>query len=283
MARVIGEAFWKKVDKNGPIPTYAPQLGPCWLWIASLMHQGYGQFGVGTVGVDRIVRRAHVIAYEQVVGKVPIGLELDHLCRVRACVNPTHLEPVTHAENLARGYWAMKTHCPSGHPYNDENTRWVVSNIRGRHRKCRACLAGQNQRAYLKRKNAMARINYKLTHLIYVDPDAAKKELLEALRAEKMHMGKTAASIGCTHGTLLGWIEKLDTLGKNMTDAVLKLKVKALKEGWHWVNTGNPNGQGRPKLSMAEKKRRAEARAAMTPAQKRAATAKRADKRLKAA
>lgn len=69
----------------------------CWFWTASL-RDGYGQIRVGAS-----VRSAHLVIYELVVGQVPDGLDLDHLCRVRHCVNPAHLEPVTRFENLYRG------------------------------------------------------------------------------------------------------------------------------------------------------------------------------------
>jgi hypothetical protein len=90
----------------------------CWLWTASL-RGGYGQvrFGPST-------RAAHVVVFEQLVGAVPDGMELDHLCRIRHCVNPDHVEPVTHRENVLRGEGpaavnARKTHCDRGHDLAD--------------------------------------------------------------------------------------------------------------------------------------------------------------------
>lgn len=92
----------------------------CWLWSGSSHSSGYGQFSVAAHP-----ERAHRHAYETLVGPVPDGLELDHLCRVRCCVNPAHLEPVTHAENLRRGESGMakRTHCPKGHPYDPHKSR----------------------------------------------------------------------------------------------------------------------------------------------------------------
>lgn len=85
----------------------------CWLWTRTRDTFGYGQ-----IKVAGKPRRAHVIAYEQWIGPVPDGLELDHLCRVRHCVNPLHLEPVTHAENTRRAVYPPRrgTHCKYGHP-----------------------------------------------------------------------------------------------------------------------------------------------------------------------
>jgi hypothetical protein len=128
--------FWAKVNKNGPVPEYAPHLGPCWIWTGAIRGSGYAGFHRGdgrhTVG-------AHIFGYETAHGPVPKGLVLDHLCRVPSCVRPAHLEPVTSRINALRGETivaanAAKTHCPQGHPYDAENTRWY----QGR-RYCRAC------------------------------------------------------------------------------------------------------------------------------------------------
>ena len=99
--------FWAHVDKDGP--------GGCWIWNGSLMRNGYGAFRSG------LQYAAHRVAYTVLRGEIPIGLDLDHLCRVRRCVNPDHVEPVTRAENLHRspltlpGQNIRKTHCSRGH------------------------------------------------------------------------------------------------------------------------------------------------------------------------
>lgn len=88
----LADRFWPKVDKAGP--------GGCWLWTASLNTNGYGQINSGGRGRPLL---AHRVAYELVIGPIPDGLPLDHLCRVHSCVNPAHLEPVTNRENWVRG------------------------------------------------------------------------------------------------------------------------------------------------------------------------------------
>jgi hypothetical protein len=90
--RVIGniaERLWSKVTGG--------DYTECWIWTGSVNERGYGR-----LSIDGKPRRVHRIAYELMVGEIPEGLELDHLCNRRACVNPWHLEPVTHAVNIAR-------------------------------------------------------------------------------------------------------------------------------------------------------------------------------------
>jgi hypothetical protein len=112
----------------------------CWLWLGGHIGNGYGNFYLSG---KRLL--AHRVSYELHVGQIPGGLTLDHLCRVRSCVNPRHLEPVTFRENLMRGEGACakharKTHCPEGHKYD-------VITSRG-HRACRLCQNAANRRAY---------------------------------------------------------------------------------------------------------------------------------------
>jgi len=111
--RPVEERFWEKVDRSGD----------CWLWTAYVGARGYAYIVTGGR-----VAPAHRLAYEWLVGPIPEGLEIDHLCRVRHCVNPAHLEPVTHRENDLRGVGiaaqnARKTHCERGHPLSGDNIR----------------------------------------------------------------------------------------------------------------------------------------------------------------
>jgi hypothetical protein len=128
-APTTADRFWAKVDKTSS----------CWLWAGATERNGYGRFNV----TKKNQIPAHRWTYEQVNGPVPEGLELDHLCRVRNCVNPDHLEAVTHRENMRRsmsitGIRARQTHCIRGHEFDEKNT-YIIPNDRGR--ACRACAA----------------------------------------------------------------------------------------------------------------------------------------------
>lgn len=120
--------------------------GSCWLWDGSYYSHGYGQ-----AWSRRLQRstQAHRLVYESLVGPIPKGMQLDHLCRVRGCVNPAHLRVVTARENvLAPGARclakrnALKERCSQGHPYSEENT---YTTPRGR-RQCRICKRAEKRR-----------------------------------------------------------------------------------------------------------------------------------------
>lgn len=120
------ESFWAKVEKTET----------CWNWLAALTN-GYGH--LHWQGKDKL---AHILSYELLVGPVPEGLELDHKCRNTRCVNPEHLEPVTHRVNvIVRGVGpfakrARQTHCLRGHAFTASNT--YIHRSR-RVRICRTC------------------------------------------------------------------------------------------------------------------------------------------------
>lgn len=142
------ERFWSKVDRR--------DSDECWLWTACITKPskygsgGYGLFYMGKDAKPRLAT-AHRVAYEWLVGPIPAGLQLDHLCRVRHCVNPAHLEPVTARVNLLRGETraaanAVKTHCPQGHEYDGFNINGA--------RICHRCQAAAAAVARSRRRNA---------------------------------------------------------------------------------------------------------------------------------
>ena len=144
----LEDRFWPKV--------VALSSG-CWEWRGARGSHGYGIIRVGPVAPRHYVR-AHRVSYEMLVGPVPEGRELDHLCRNPPCVNPSHLEAVTHRENVRRGVsaaaqHARATHCPQGHAYDEANT---MRSVEGRH--CRACRTARLLRYRVKlRVAALAR------------------------------------------------------------------------------------------------------------------------------
>ena len=145
--------FWAKVDKNGPVPDYAPHLGPCWIWTAATNKDtGYGVFNIG----GNKTRLAHCVSCEIHEKPIPAGLDTDHLCRVRLCVNPAHLEAVTRKVNIERGtayqrrreWVASITRCIHGHEYTPENTYIRPNGSRS----CRECRRIERRRRHAAEK-----------------------------------------------------------------------------------------------------------------------------------
>lgn len=128
----IGRKFWARVGAGGD---------GCWPWQGVITVYGYGVLLVGSkVRGTRRRLMAHRVSYELLVGPIPDGLQIDHLCRNRACVRPDHLEPVTNRENQLRGQGPVgeqmrRDHCINGHPFNHV----YVSDGRFRQRRCTVC------------------------------------------------------------------------------------------------------------------------------------------------
>lgn len=117
------------------------EVGDCWLWTGSKQKNGYPH----RVHVDGVKAYPYRHFYSTLVGPIPIDYEIDHLCRVRTCVNPDHLEAVPHAVNMSRGgkgngqNMRAKTHCPKGHPYEGDNLLITKEANGSPSRTCRAC------------------------------------------------------------------------------------------------------------------------------------------------
>ena len=120
--------FFQKIDDKGS----------CWQWTGCINKDGYGMFNL-----NRKMMTSHRIAYRLFKDEIPKGLQVDHLCRNRSCVNPDHLELVTNQENAIRGITGMnnwqnrKTHCKRGHELKSPNL--LKSGIKRGWRQCRIC------------------------------------------------------------------------------------------------------------------------------------------------
>lgn len=152
---------WRRENPKGPpiidrlMSRITKDECDCWLWTGPKNPGGYAAFTCTTREGPK-TRSVHRLMYQMLVGTIPERMDLDHLCRVRHCVNPAHLEPVTRSENLRRGMTGnhphtRKEHCPQGHPYSGENLK--VSRSRRYCRECNRVRASEN---YHKRKQAAA-------------------------------------------------------------------------------------------------------------------------------
>lgn len=115
-------------------------LSFCWAWTGALNSRGYGCFAIK--GKSQL---SHRVAYSMLVGPIPDGMEVDHLCRNKRCCNPAHLEAVTRLVNQRRSEPASKTHCIHGHPLAGDNLR-VVQKKDGIRRICRVCVIDTSRR-----------------------------------------------------------------------------------------------------------------------------------------
>ena len=139
----LPKRFWVKVEAN---------KSGCWDWTACKIKGGYGM-----IGWHGKVVLAHRLAYQVLDSPIPSGLELDHLCRNTSCVNPAHLEPVTHKENIRRGAWAIHargaTYCRHGHALEGDGT---LVDSEGQKRCLRCYVDGWQRRNALKKEKRHA-------------------------------------------------------------------------------------------------------------------------------
>lgn len=159
---------------------FVQQTPLCWLWRGPLTDKGYGYISFGRKNVG-----AHVVSYSIIRGPVPEGLELDHLCRIRDCVNPDHLEPVTSRTNVLRGVGpsaqnARKTHCQNGHAYD---TTWV-GHRSIRMRICKTCRRALSSRWLAENRKVVNQRRRKWY--------AAEKERVNARRRELCRLSNVA-------------------------------------------------------------------------------------------
>lgn len=189
--------FWPKV-----VPT-----GFCWNWIAGSTHDGYGRIEIA--GKKKL---AHRLAYEYLVGPIPEGLVIDHLCRNRACVNPDHLEPVTVKVNTHR---AMSPNlrafrsgiCKRGHRLDEGRIHPVTG-----YRSCRVCVLERPAPSQNGLKSGVLNHSAKLN-------EALVKQMREAMRE-----GRSALSIATEFG-------------------VHRSTVYDIRNGQRWVGVGDSDGR----------------------------------------
>lgn len=143
------ERVWRHIEKTDG----------CWHWRGAKFKNGYGRIKTVIVGQPTVNHLVHRLAYESMRGPVPAGLVLDHLCRNRACVNPAHLEAVSHRVNILRSPTscsavnARKTHCPKGHPLAGDNL--TPEHLKSGGRCCKTC---RNDRQRIRNRMLRARM-----------------------------------------------------------------------------------------------------------------------------
>lgn len=178
------DVFWSKVDKSGG-------LEACWAWMGSISKKGYGMFYRAS---DKRWLGAHRVAYELTVGRIPEGLHIDHLCRVRNCVNPSHLEPVTPTENTLRGVGfaaqnARKTHCLEGHELAGDNI--AIRPRGGGERECKTCRSERDRKYKSKQRIACPECDKEMARSSLKIHMSRRHSTPPTIRYAEMDNGKT--------------------------------------------------------------------------------------------
>lgn len=159
------EKFWQFVERreNG-----------CLEWKRLLDRDGYGLFHIGSRrDKTKKIVRAHRWSYENFVGPIPAGLQIDHLCRNRKCVEPAHLDPVTALINTQRGWRANKTICKSGHPLSGDNLYVSPSGVRA----CKECRRRWVRENYKKTGGAAQKKYSSLNRKLLAKKQAARRAM----------------------------------------------------------------------------------------------------------
>lgn len=231
-SRIVGDdeaRFWAKVDRTGPLVEPRPDLGACWLWTGTRTQDGYGQFGHNPSATSkRVLVGAHRYVYEQFVGPIPDGFQVDHICHNiaaeaglchggdscvhRACCNPAHLEAVSGKTNALRSLGvtavnARKTHCARGHEFTPENTH--ITQAGGR--VCQTC-----RRAY----NAKYR-----AHAVSQSKEEWRTDLGEIIRSCRRVLGLSQESLGQLTGHVQSSVSAVELGQASSADLVIALAV----------------------------------------------------------
>lgn len=186
--------FNAKINRDG--------AGGCWLWTASTGSHGYGQTWDGNN-----VLLAHRVAHQLWIGPIPDGLVVDHLCNIKRCVNPAHLEAKTDRENVLRGVGptaklARQTHCQHGHPLAGDNLRVTT---RG-YRQCRSCERASN----LSRRTTQLAADGRPVGNRRVDIDA---DYVVKRRGEGASMRQIGREVGADHKVISNLLNRLRSTG----------------------------------------------------------------------
>lgn len=179
------ETVLARVDQNGPIPTNPsrPLSTGCWLWTGGCFPAGYGSVSMGNK-----THLVHRVVYEALVGQIPEGLDLDHLCRVRRCCRPDHLEPVTTQVNIARQERALAPECKRGHLFTEKTTYFVVGTLQ---RQCKLCQRELEKARRLARRKPVACNGCPLI-IPPEDNPSGKRRFCTTCRPRKPSVGRTA-------------------------------------------------------------------------------------------